>query len=117
MIADTTGFSRRLRDSRHEINGVNADLLAIKLSLDIAREDFSVADTNIPVLLVEATSSLLDCCSSATQSLHKPIIRLLTSDKRKQVWQIFKERDLESRRQDLEALRRALDLVLDLVVL
>ncbi|KAF2682259.1 hypothetical protein K458DRAFT_73830 [Lentithecium fluviatile CBS 122367] len=117
IITDTTSFSRRLRDSRHEINALNADLLAVKLSLDIARDDFSHADANIPPLLVEATSTLLDCCSTATQSLHKPIIRLTTSDVRKEIWQIFKKRSLDVLRQNIEALRCALDLVLDLIVL
>jgi hypothetical protein len=99
------------------VNAVNADLLAINLSLDIARDDFAIADASLPPLLIEATSSLLDCCSTTTQSLHKPIIRLSTSDVRNQVWQIFKKGDLESLRQDVEALRCALDLVLDVVVL
>ncbi|KAF1955961.1 ankyrin [Byssothecium circinans] len=117
IILDASSFARQLRDSRHYMNAVNADLLSIKLSLDIARDDFSAARTRFPIPLVEAMAGFLDFCVTSTEALHKPIIRLSAGEKRREAWHIFSERESQGIRQDLEALRSALDLVLDLVVL
>ncbi|KAF2645302.1 ankyrin [Massarina eburnea CBS 473.64] len=117
IILDATGFARQLRDSRHYINAVNADLLAIKLSLDIARDDFSSPSARFPDLLVSAMAGFLDCCAASTEALHKPIIQHSSGGKRRETWHVFEEEDSQYVRQDIEALRSALDLVLDLVVL
>jgi hypothetical protein len=108
-----------MRDARHYVNAINADLLAIKLSLDIACDDFSAANNIISALSVEAMTGFLDCCVTFTESLHKPIIRLsvLVGEKRKETWQLFSEEALQGIQQNLEALRSALDLVSDLLAL
>ncbi|CAI6274037.1 unnamed protein product [Periconia digitata] len=117
IILDASNFARQLRDSRHYINAVNADLLAIKLSLDIARDDFSAKDTPFPPLLIETASGFLDCCHTSITELHKPLIRLSAGGTRGETWHIFEAGGLQCIRQDLEALRSALDLMLDVVAL
>jgi len=115
IVADTAGIGRGLRDARHDINAFTADLLAIKLALDIARDDFSSANASLPPLLIEAASEMMDCCSTATGGLHKLIVRLSASEFRKGLWQALKEKELIGLRHDLQAVRCALDLLLDLV--
>ncbi|KAL1597883.1 hypothetical protein SLS60_008370 [Paraconiothyrium brasiliense] len=115
--SDTSGIARGIRNARHDINAICADLLAIKVALDIARDDFSSANPNIPSLLLEAASGFLDCCSSATECWHKPIVRLSASQDRTGPWQVLKAAQLTGLKNDLEAVRCALDLLLDLVEL
>ncbi|KAJ4352394.1 uncharacterized protein N0V89_007742 [Didymosphaeria variabile] len=117
IITDTSGIARGLRNARHDINALCADLLAIKVALDIARDDFSNANPNLPSLLLEAASGFLDCCSSATECCHKPIVRLSASQDRTGPWQVLKAAQLTGLKNDLKAVRCALDLLLDLVEL
>ncbi|KAF2451396.1 hypothetical protein P171DRAFT_438136 [Karstenula rhodostoma CBS 690.94] len=117
IITDTTSIARGLRNARHDINAVCADLLAIKVALDIARDDFSSPSPNLPTLLLEAASGALDCCSAATEGWHKPIVRLSASQDRTGPWQTLKAASLTGLKNDLEAVRCALDLLLDLVEL
>ncbi|KAF1965325.1 hypothetical protein BU23DRAFT_25934 [Bimuria novae-zelandiae CBS 107.79] len=115
IVADTSSIARSLRNARHDINIICADLLAIKVSLDIARDDFALLNPNLPTLLLEAASGFLDCCSSATESVHKSMVRLSASQDRRGSWEILKAGDLIGLKNDLEAVRCALDLLLDLV--
>jgi hypothetical protein len=85
--------------------------------LDIARDDFSSANSNLPTPLLEAASGFLDCCSAATEGWHKPIVRLSASQDRAGPWQALKTTHLAGLKNDLEAVRCALDLLLDLVEL
>ncbi|PVI02543.1 hypothetical protein DM02DRAFT_641257 [Periconia macrospinosa] len=116
IILDATSFARQLRDSRHYINAVNADLLAIKLSLDIARDDFSAKGTPFHPLFVETVSGFLECCHTSITELHKPLIRLAAGGTQGEAWHIFEAGGMQGIRQDLEALRSTLDLTLDVVV-
>ncbi|KAJ4301370.1 hypothetical protein N0V90_003462 [Kalmusia sp. IMI 367209] len=117
IITDTSSIARGLRNARHDVNAINSDLLAIKVSLDIARDDFSSSNPSVPVLLLEAASGFLDCCSAATERVHKPIVRLSASQDRTVPWQVLKAGELTGLKNDLEAVRCALDLLLDLVEL
>ncbi|KAL5438955.1 hypothetical protein PMIN06_010097 [Paraphaeosphaeria minitans] len=115
IITDTTSIARGLRNARHDINAICADLLAIKVALDIARDDFSSPTPHLPTLLLEAASGFLDCCSAATEGWHKPVVRLSASQDRTGPWQTLKVAHLTGLKNDLEAVRCALDLLLDMI--
>ncbi|KAH8704446.1 hypothetical protein GQ44DRAFT_630351, partial [Phaeosphaeriaceae sp. PMI808] len=79
IIAYTSSFIRRVRSSRYTINAVNSKLLAIKIFLEIAQDNFLVSSVIFPVSLLEAISNILGYCLTSSEELHKPILRLTTS--------------------------------------
>lgn len=59
----------------------------------------------------------MDCCSTVTDNVHKSMVRLCASQDRTTSWQVLKGGNLTALKNDLEAVRLALDLLLDLVEL
>ncbi|KAH8702778.1 hypothetical protein GQ44DRAFT_631303 [Phaeosphaeriaceae sp. PMI808] len=113
IIAYTGSFARRVRGSRHTINAVNSELLAIKTFLEIAQDDFSASGVIFPASLLEAVSDILGCCSTSSEELHKPVLRLTASGTQNEDWERFRNGDLPLLQRDLEVLRSVLDLGLD----
>lgn len=113
IITDAGSFARRVRDSRHTINVVDSELLAMKTCLEIAQDDFSPSGVIFPTSLLEAVSEILDYCSTSSEELHKAVVRLIASGTQNEDWERFRNGDLPFLQRDLEVLRSVLDLALD----
>ncbi|KAF2708992.1 ankyrin [Pleomassaria siparia CBS 279.74] len=113
ILFDTASFARRVRDARHDMNAINAELLAIKTSLDIARNDFSSNTASFPPPLLEAVSGILECCELLSGQVQKAIIKLEASRLQRDDWDASRKRDAEKLRRHLETLHIVFDLALD----
>lgn len=117
VIPDISSFARRVRESRHELNDINHDLLIIRTGLGIASDDFSVPGAVLPPALVDAVSQVLDSCDDTSERLHKAFVKLSCSTSPKQDWQSTKAEVLTNLRHDLDGSKVVLELALDYIAL
>ena len=117
VIPDISSFARKVRDSRHDLNEINHDLVIIRTGLGVAQDDFSVVGSNLPVSLVEAVSRIIDSCDDTSERLHKAFLKLSCSASPKNDWQLLKEGPLLNLRHDLDASKVVLELALDYIAL
>ncbi|CAO2654957.1 Nn.00g116900.m01.CDS01 [Neocucurbitaria sp. VM-36] len=117
VIPDICSFARRVRDSRHDLNAINNDLLIIRTGLGIAQDDFSKSGAKLPASLIDAVSQILDSCDDTSERLHKAFLKLSCSSAPKGDWQLFKDGLLINLRHDLNGAAIVLELALDYIAL
>lgn len=117
IIPDISNFARKIRESRHDLNAINNDLLVIKTGLGISQDDFSKSGLNLPAPLVDALMQILDSCDNTSERLHKAFLKLSCSDAPQSDWQSLKEGALVNLRHDLVASKVVLELAIDYVAL
>jgi hypothetical protein len=113
LLSDTGNFARRVRDARHDINAINAELLAIKTSLEIAQDDFASTSTLLPAPLLEALVDVVECCGNTSVEVYKVTIKSTENRSQRKSWDANKKDVLTSLRRKLEVLHVVLDLALD----
>jgi hypothetical protein len=113
LLSDTGDFARRVRDARHDINAINAELLAIKTSLEIAQDDFASTSTLLPAPLLEAIVDVVECCGNTSVEVYKVTIKSTGNRSQRQSWDANKKDVLTSLQRKLEVLHVVLDLALD----
>lgn len=106
-----------MRDSRHDLNAINNDLLIIRTGLGVAQDDFSSSGAKLPTSLVDAVSQILDSCDDTSERLHKAFLKLSCSSAPKSDWQVFKDGLLVNLRHDLNGATIVLELALDYIAL
>lgn len=106
-----------MRDSRHDLNAINSDLLVIKTGLGIAQDDFSKSGPSLPTSLIDAVSQVLDSCDDTSERLHKAFLKLSCSEQAKKDWQTFKDGPMINLRFDLDASKIVMELALDYIAL
>ncbi|KAF2866272.1 hypothetical protein BDV95DRAFT_206084 [Massariosphaeria phaeospora] len=107
IVLDAGTFARRYRDLRHEINSINADLLAIKTALEIAHDEFSTVTSLFPPPFSESMSRTLEYCAMTGEGLLKILLQTSTGGLNTLAVQFAHSRER------LRALRTILDLTLD----
>ncbi|KAH7398515.1 hypothetical protein BKA66DRAFT_407368 [Pyrenochaeta sp. MPI-SDFR-AT-0127] len=117
VIPDISSFARRARESRHELNAINSDLLVIRTGLGIAQDDFSSSGSKLPTALLDAFSQILDSCDDTSERLHKTFLKLSCSQSPKDDWQSLKDGNLVNLRHDLDGSKIVLELALDYITL
>ncbi|KAF1937729.1 hypothetical protein EJ02DRAFT_385177, partial [Clathrospora elynae] len=117
VIPYISSFARRVRNSRHDLNAINHDLLVIKTGLGIAQDDFSTLGSKLPTPLIAAVSQVLDSCDDTSVRLHKAFLQLSCSSSPEEDWQAFKAGSLISLRHDLDASKVVLELAIDYIAL
>ncbi|KAL6710356.1 hypothetical protein ACN47E_009302 [Coniothyrium glycines] len=117
VIPDILGFARKVRDSRHDLNEINHNLLVVRTGLAVAQDDFSAAGSHLPISVVDAVSRIIDSCDDTSERLHKSFLKLSCSNSPKHDWQIFKDGALVNLRHDLDASKVVLELALDYIAL
>lgn len=117
VIPDVSSFARKVRESRHDLNAINHDLLVIKTGLGISQDDFSRPGLKLPAPLVDALMQILDSCDNTCERLHKAFLRLSCGDAPQIGWQSLKDGILVNLRHDLDACKVVLELAIDYVAL
>ncbi|KAF1846529.1 uncharacterized protein K460DRAFT_377701 [Cucurbitaria berberidis CBS 394.84] len=118
VIPDIYSFARRVRDSRHDLNAINSDLLIIRTGLGVAQDDFaSTSSAKLPASLIDAVSQILDSCDDTSDRLHKAFLKLSCSSVPRQDWQLLKDGLLINLRHDLNGATIVLELALDYISL
>lgn len=96
------------------MNAVNAELLAIKTTVEIIYDDFKSGKANLPAPLLKTLSGILDCCGEAIEESHAATMKHPGSD-RDSIWS---GASVSTRiHQHLQLLRTILDLALDQMTL
>ncbi|KAF2121599.1 hypothetical protein BDV96DRAFT_668326 [Lophiotrema nucula] len=113
IILDARSFARKTRDSRHDMNAINAELLAIKTSLEIVHDDFTSYNTSTPSPFLVPISSIIVYCGNTIDDVHKLMLMLSANQLQAESWRATKHDEVDSARHRLEVLRLALDLALD----
>lgn len=117
LLSDTGDYARRVRDARHDINAISAELLAIKHALDIVHDDFANNSALCPPPLLDAVSGVLECCGHANGEVHKTIITLSGSEIQRESGDAKRNDHFTRLRRKLEVLHVVLDLVLDFITM
>lgn len=117
MVPDISNFARNVRESRHDLNAINSDLLVLKTGLGIAQDDFSKSGLRLPAPLLDALTQILDSCDSTRERLHKTFFKLSCSESPTSDWQLLKHGLLVNLRHDLDASKIVLELAIDYVAL
>jgi hypothetical protein len=115
LLSDTGNFARRVRDARHDINAINAELLAIKTSLEIAQDDFASTSVLLPAPLLEAIMDVVECCGNISVEIYKVTINSTRNRLQRLRWDANKKNVLTNLRPKLEVLHMVLDLALDYI--
>ncbi|KAF2855729.1 ankyrin [Plenodomus tracheiphilus IPT5] len=117
VIPDISSFARKVRESRHDLNAINNDLLVIKTGLGISQDDFSKSGLKLPAPLIDALMQILDSCDNTSERLHKAFLKLSCGVAPQSDWQSLKDGLLVNLRHDLDASKVVLDLAIDYVAL
>ncbi|ORY16966.1 hypothetical protein BCR34DRAFT_597351 [Clohesyomyces aquaticus] len=116
IIFDVGKFARQIRDSRHDMNAINADLVAIKTFIEIIHDDFTARGGSFPSPLLEPVSGILNCCGGVIEEVQKTVMKFSASCVNGEEWET-KAEDVSRIQESLETLRGTLDISLDHVSL
>ncbi|KAF2182346.1 ankyrin [Zopfia rhizophila CBS 207.26] len=111
IISSIIEFVRRVRDSRHDMSAMNAELLTIKTILEIIQGDTSKETLYLPFPLLHALIGTLDHCGQVFDDIERTMVKL-SSSMTQTKW-IAGEYGFGKLRLRLESLRSTLDLALD----
>ncbi|KAI8942611.1 hypothetical protein NX059_000664 [Plenodomus lindquistii] len=117
VIPDISSFARKVRESRHDLNAINNDLLVLKTGLGISQDDFSKTGISLPAPLIDALTQILDSCDNTSERLHKAFLKLSCGSAPQSDWQSLKDGLLVNLRHDLDASKVVLELAIDYVAL
>ncbi|KAF1992821.1 hypothetical protein P154DRAFT_594020 [Amniculicola lignicola CBS 123094] len=115
IIKDVGNFAREVREARYDMCAICANLMAIKISLEILHDDLAKSEADLLVSLQDALSGLMDCCGDVLDGLHCLLIDLSTRRVQGEAWREMKGDKIAALQERLDMMRSLLDIAIDCV--